>query len=252
MANCLQFKAESDESPGNASVYQTRSMLCELLALKLLREFSTLELIDVLSYDFYPLQGMPSDGEAEGDSLEGPSRVTPQFRSTRVARVSTLEIAVRAQAKKFLSHPLVVQQIRGIWQGIIVFHSESERNYKAFGHMTWSGSGGNKQKAPEMLARRTASLYNAQQAGVFKLSRLRVPRYRYISSMISLGVLLALYVSVLGARSTEFTTLEALFWIWSFGFMMEELAGFNENGIALYLISLWNSFDMLTYILFLT
>ena len=40
----------------------------------------------------------------------------------RVARISTLEIAIRAQAKRLLAHPLVIQQLEAIWAGTIVFH----------------------------------------------------------------------------------------------------------------------------------
>ena len=45
MANCLQFKKEVAMSPGNSGTSKTRALICELLAIKLLREFSTRELV---------------------------------------------------------------------------------------------------------------------------------------------------------------------------------------------------------------
>lgn len=47
LANCLQFRKEARENPGNASVLKTRALLAELLAMKLLREFSSRELVRI-------------------------------------------------------------------------------------------------------------------------------------------------------------------------------------------------------------
>ena len=48
MANCLQFTKEVSLYPGNSGASKTRALVCELLAIKLLKEFSTRQL--VLSY----------------------------------------------------------------------------------------------------------------------------------------------------------------------------------------------------------
>ena len=45
MANCLQFNKEIHTNPGNSGVSKTRATICELLAIRLLREFSTRELV---------------------------------------------------------------------------------------------------------------------------------------------------------------------------------------------------------------
>ena len=45
MANCLQFGKEVQINPGNSGASKTRAMVCELLAIKLLKEFSTRELV---------------------------------------------------------------------------------------------------------------------------------------------------------------------------------------------------------------
>ena len=89
----------------------------------------TLEL-DALSYDFYPLQGLPSS--RSGVTMPGPNWGTPNEKSqARAARISTLEIAIRAQAKRFLAHPLVVQQLEAIWAGTIIFHSSADNLHRA-------------------------------------------------------------------------------------------------------------------------
>ena len=48
MANCLQFNKEVQMNPGNSGASKTRSMVCELLAIKLLKEFTTRELVSSL------------------------------------------------------------------------------------------------------------------------------------------------------------------------------------------------------------
>ena len=48
MANCLQFSKEAYENPAIASISKTRALLAELLAIKLLKEFTNRELVRCL------------------------------------------------------------------------------------------------------------------------------------------------------------------------------------------------------------
>ncbi|EPS33007.1 hypothetical protein PDE_07968 [Penicillium oxalicum 114-2] len=246
MANCLQFEKEIHLNLGNSGASQTRAMVSELLAIKLLREYETRELIDALSYEFYPLQGQdPTMAWASG--FQGKREAT-------TSRVSCLEVAIRAQAKRFLSHPVVVQQLEAIWAGTIVFHSAADNlhrrirqrvmhrgmNYgsSADRHSDQANSSGGQ------TFRRSVTLYNPRDASLFKLSRLRVPRYRQFLSTLSFAVLLGLFLAVLQQRSRQITSLEVVFWFWSAGFLLDEIVGFNEQGFSLYLMSFWNVFDL--------
>ncbi|KAE8447217.1 hypothetical protein EG329_011048 [Mollisiaceae sp. DMI_Dod_QoI] len=264
MANCLQFQKESQANPGNAGNSRTRALVCELLAIKLLKEYNTRELIDALSYDFYPLQGL----SAPTPPGHGNSRPRPI-----AVRISTLEVAIRASAKRFLAHPLVVQQLEAIWAGTIVFHSAADSLHRrnpepqmqeyqrpnegtpflrvpgrntGYGTPNRGHSSPDKQSPPQFTnqVRRTVTLYDPREASLFKLSRLRVPRYRQFFSTCSLAILLGLFIAVLSQRSTEITSLEVVFWFWSFGFMLDEVVGFNEQGFSLYIMSFWNAFDL--------
>lgn len=187
---------------------------------------------------------------------------------SRVARISTLEIAIRAQSKRFLAHPLVVQQLEGIWAGKIVFHSSADNLHRPPQKTNHSQTeeygtidpfrsvpGITRDHLPSQLwrtykepttfsVRRSVTLYDPRDASLFKLSRLRVPRYRQILSTCSFAILLGLYLSVLIQRSLDITPLEIVFWIWSAGFMLDEIVGFNEQGFSLYIMSFWNTFDV--------
>jgi hypothetical protein len=236
-------------------------MVCELLAIKLLKEYSTRELIDALSYDFYPLQGLGTTDPSAGGAVRDQNIVT----RPAAARISALEVAIRAQAKRFLAHPLVVQQLEAIWAGTIVFHSAADqlhrhqpriipqksrygatasRNPRSESSPDKLQPGQQWQSESIQMPRRVVTLYDPRDASLFKLSRLRVPRYRQFFSTCSLAVLLGLYLAVLSKRSSEITGLEVLFWFWSAGFMLDEIVGFNEQGFSLYILSFWNSFDL--------
>ncbi|KAL8808551.1 MAG: hypothetical protein Q9182_000102 [Xanthomendoza sp. 2 TL-2023] len=303
LANCLQFKKEEQLYPGNSGTSKTRALVAELLAIRLLREFSTRELVslpiesgevdtdmtgrlvrqickmwvakwvlspclDALSYDFYPLQGhSPAQSGTATPGLNWES--SPIFRQQpRVTRVSSLEIAIRAQSKRFLAHPLVVQQLEAIWAGSIVFHSSADNMHRPSskmipnqnrGYGAMGSSGLVLQASPERLqpakqrdhrspvaitVRRSVTLYDPRDASLFKLSRLRVPRYRQFLSTCSFAILLGLYLAVLIERSLIITPLEVIFWFWSAGFMLDEVVGFNEQGFSLYIMSFWNAFDL--------
>ncbi|RAH44853.1 ion transporter [Aspergillus brunneoviolaceus CBS 621.78] len=249
MTNCLQFTKEVHSNPGNSGVSQTRALVCELLAIKLLREYTTRELIDALSYEFYPLNGQAATERPPGwNSAQGNKR-------PGIARISCLEIAIRAQAKRFLSHPLVVQQLEAIWAGTIVFHSAADNLHRSLarpqqnGGLTY-GSTPNLVPAHQQTQsgmsslRRSVTIYDPRDASLFKLSRLRVPRYRQFLSTLSFAILLVLFLAVLQQRRLEITSLEIVFWLWSAGFMLDEIVGFNEQGFSLYLMSFWNLFDL--------
>jgi hypothetical protein len=254
MANCLQFEKEGQLYPGNAGTSATRARVCELLAIKLLKEYGTRDLIDALCYDFYPLQGTPG---SQTPLMPGDNPVSA------IPRTSTLEVAIRASAKHFLSHPLVMQQLEAIWNGAISLYPTRQEAPRGGSASSASGSNLSRrqstvrtpllgdQGAKEGPAssqyssgRPSVALYDPRTASVFKLSRLRVPRYRRILSRCSLVVLICLFLAVLAQRSSKITTLELLFWFWSAGFMLDEIIGFNEQGFSFYVMSFWNIFDL--------
>ncbi|KAH9834320.1 Ion transport protein [Teratosphaeria destructans] len=279
-ANALQFQKEAQLHPGNVGVSRTRALVSELLAMRLVKEFTTRELIDALSYDFDPLQGM-SPATTAGTATPALKDVQGQRTQARGARVSTIEIAIRAQAKRFLAHPLVVQHLEAIWAGTVVFHSEADNLHRkprrrGLGHQS-SGRAGYgtmedhassampadsvlsrkagdmrscKRPADSRQGRRAVTLYDPRDASLFKLSRLRVPRYRQVFSTVSFAIMLGLFLAVLIDRSLDITALEVLFWFWSAGYMLDEVVGFTEQGFGLYIMSFWNAFDLGILLLF--
>lgn len=268
LANALQFNKEATQQMAIAGSSKTRAMVCELLAIKLLKEYKTSELVEALSYDFDPLMGQEAhDAVQEHIGVTaGALRLSINPAGSATARISCLEIAIRAQAKHFLSHPLVVRQLEAIWAGNIVFHSVADNLHRlpadSHSNRPWldlsrsnyssflpqgSGKGYSTLDQPisrYIPSRRSVTLYNPRDASLFKLSRLRVPRYRAALSTLSFAMLLVLYLAVLRRQDLEITSLELFFWFWSAGYMLDEVVGFNEQGFSLYIMSFWNVFDL--------
>ena len=279
IANCLQFQKEAQLNPGSVGVSKTRALISELLAMRLVKEFTTRELIDALSYDFDPLQGMIAP------TVTGATPAVQDLQARRTqargARVSTIEVAIRAQAKRFLAYPLVVQHLEAIWAGTVVFHSEADNLHRKPSNLQeqrdklQGGYGTVNAHSPSALpadsilsrkaqatkaiksadktvVRRSVTLYDPHDASLFKLSRLRVPRYRQVFSTISFATMLGLFLAVLVDRSLYITPLEVVFWFWSAGYMLDEVVGFTEQGFGLYILSFWNAFDLGILLLFIT
>lgn len=99
--------------------------------------------------------------------------------------------------------------------------------------------------------RRSVSLYDPSEASPFKLSRLRVPRYRQLFSTLSYAIMLGLFLAVLVEHSLYITPLEIVFCFWSAGYMLDELVGFTEQGFGMYILSVWNAFDIGILLMFL-
>ncbi|ODQ52141.1 hypothetical protein SAICODRAFT_26201 [Saitoella complicata NRRL Y-17804] len=221
LINKAQFEEEAVRTEVKSGVLGTRGRVCELVAIKILKTFRPRELIDILTFDFYPLQGHVA---------------TTSFAP--VQRFSALEIAIRGEAKQFLSTPLVVQVLREIWAGNLVFHSHTDRT-STLNNSSW-------------YYRKVAAVYDMREASLFKLSRLRVPKYRFLMQTASFACMLGLYIAVLWQRSLETSTLEWVMIAWSLGFMLDEVVGISEVWTAgsLYLLQMWNLFDLCILALF--
>lgn len=87
----------------------------------------------------------------------------------------------------------MIQQLEAIWTGKIVFHSALDQLHRMKDTRKYSVN----TMSSMMPFRRSATLYDARDASLFKLSRLRVPRYKHITSTFSLAILLFLYVNTI-------------------------------------------------------
>ncbi|KAL4891535.1 hypothetical protein BDV59DRAFT_65571 [Aspergillus ambiguus] len=134
--------------------------------------------------------------------------------------LNALEIAILAQAKKFLSQKVVLRVIDNIWKGEIVF---------------WDTLSVNSTKRPQFFNKRTADPY----------SRLRMPLYRKAFEAAFFISFLFLYYAVLVERKpTGIGTFETLMYFWIAAFIYEEMAGIADAGMLFYQMDFWKVWNL--------
>lgn len=222
MANRIRFQSQKDSDLANNKLWITRAMVCEVMAIKLISEFEPDQLAQNLVFEFYPM----NDGKIATTSI------VPNW-----LRASCLELAIHSDAKSLLSNPVVVKIIQELWDGTLVFDPLIFKAHKL-------GLSSKQDLMNVIDANRGLILrYDLQVDVKFKLSRLRVPRYRNIMKFTSVLVLVFLYVSNLQDFNSRFTVKEYLFLVWVLGFSMDEFISLKKAGTALYFQTLWSAFD---------
>lgn len=227
LANMIQFAKESTSNVAMTGILGTRSMICEIVAIKLLKEYNEDDLISALTFDFYPLQ----TEEVEEQNI-------PRWQ-----RIFTLELAVKGEAKRFLANPSVTQVLEQIWNGDIMFQKSLHKLHRIkFSNQEEAWRLGLGRPGPKLM-------YNYEDASIFKLSRLRVPRYRHLLNLGSFCGLLCIYMLVLAKNTPHISMSEVVFTLWSLSFIIDEIAAFTDVGFTLYFLSLWNLFDLVILVL---
>ncbi|KAG8997457.1 hypothetical protein FRB90_012495 [Tulasnella sp. 427] len=223
------FIASADEDLAFASLCFSRAAFCELLAIKLLREFSNFDLIVVCTTPWNSLQGAPREAmdviraEVGGDEdLEEP--------------ISALEMAIMTESKYFLASPLVQEVINEIWSGRVLFSSSSNHSLLADNYKT----------------RPIATYHDPKGAPFLDHYRLRVPKYRSLIELLNFSILLLLFVLCLSTRNfARMEWAEIAFCVYTFGFILDEFASSQEHGWHVYVANMWNGFDLSFIFLFL-
>jgi hypothetical protein len=156
--------------------------------------------------------------------------------------LSALEIAVIANAKKFLSQKVVQRIIDDIWRGEIVF---------------WDTLSVHSKKSPKIHNKRSGtasidliSLYPLTFVLLLPrtedpFSRLRVPRYRKAFEAAFFVSFLILYYAVLVERNPKaISFIEVLLYIWIAAFSYDEFSGINDAGMLLYRMDFWSLWNI--------
>ena len=222
----------------------TRAMLCELLAIKLVRTFSAdgLELVTVLTAPFSPFVGIElspayreqearreasGDGQSEFVSVSG-FQLSGEKDATH-ASCSALEMALLSSSKKFVKSPLCQKVVQGIWDGTVVIANASQ-------HAILSDD----------YKRKPLSIYDPRTAPLLDHYRLKVPQIRSRLEFVNFIFLLAFFILCLGQKeSSTWSVWETVFTIWLGGFALDEIAQVQEHGWSVYFASVWNFIDSL-------
>jgi hypothetical protein len=234
--NRIQFLHERSNHAYHQSVNNTRALLCELAATKILQRHDTdntesealLLLAKVLVAEYDPFQNAPEEVLLDCDqSSQGKGKANetrgPGLKST------ALELAIISESKSFLSSSACQKVIDAIHKGRVIYTPFSAIDI-----------------LPDHYKHRPISIYDPRKAPLLNQYRLIVPRTRYILEVCQFSLLLFLYLLVMIHRNgTDFNYFELAFCIYAFGWVLDQFASVLEHGWQVYTQNLWSFLDVM-------
>ncbi|KAF8518239.1 hypothetical protein JB92DRAFT_2903943 [Gautieria morchelliformis] len=209
----------SDESLAHANLNTSRAMMCELLATKIMRHFSSyIELVAILTHSWSPLAGAPH--QVVSDIQNG---LSMDHGCVLDEPTSALEMAISTNSKTFLSAPLTQSVVNDIYSGHVVFSTTSRHSLVA-----------------DDYKQRQIEFYDCHTAPLLDHYRLWVPRYQAILELANFAILCVSFTLCLAKKDLrEVTIYEKVFIMFGLAFVLAEYTATRENGWR----SLWNAFD---------
>ena len=241
LVNRMQFLEEQSYQAHYLSVNTARARLAELLAVKILRQYDheceghkgLLLLANILIAGFAPFQNAPGDlaHSIAKSSLRWPA----QKRGGYERQTTALEIAIVSDSKLFISSPACQKVVDAIYIGRIIYTPTSFIDI-----------------VPDHYKHRSVSLYNPKKAPLFNQYRLNVPRTRNILEVVQFLILLGLFLLVMQTkRPLHFSGPEVIFCVYTFGWILDQLATILEHGWTVYSENLWSFLDVTFGVIYL-
>lgn len=211
----------------------TRSFAAQLIAIRVLRTMSFQDTVGALTLDFdlpstdsayddSTVVGASSEATTVGATLENVSLLgdISSHEDPEAGRsvgsnannpsMSALEVAIVAEALKFIASPIVQSVLQDIWKGNVVLWGDLDINAST--------------------ARKKPTIYSWRRTAWAGYARLRVPRYRFAFQVANFGVLSVLFLLTLMQGDRDHISVqEILLDIWFLGFAYSEL-GYPDLG----------------------
>jgi hypothetical protein len=234
LVNRIQFLHERSNHAHHQSVNNTRALLCELVATKILHRHDAdntesealLLLSKVLVADYDPFQNAPKEALQDFDQstvARAGDRRAPGLKST------ALELAIISESKSLLSSSACQKVIDAIHKGRVIYTPFSAIDI-----------------LPDHYKHRPISIYDPRKAPLLNQYRLIVPRTRYILEVCQFSVLLVLYLlAIVHRHGTDFNNFELAFCIYAFGWVLDQFASVLEHGWQVYTQNLWSFLDVM-------
>ncbi|THH32452.1 hypothetical protein EUX98_g1732 [Antrodiella citrinella] len=212
-----------------SALSRSRAALCELLAIKTIREHGgnmmELSLALTTSWPVYSGAdpGLMERAREERDDLE-----------ERVG--NAIEIAIISQSKRFIKSSACQKVIDGIWSGKIVYPADSSRSILS-----------------DTYKRNPIHFYDPHKAPLLDHYRLKVPAVRSVLEYVNFLILFVLFVLALEfSERARINVFEGIFMVYALGFTLEKVAAMQEHGIKVYFKGTWNGFDLAFVTLYCT
>ncbi|KAJ7504347.1 receptor-activated Ca2+-permeable cation channel [Mycena galericulata] len=212
-----------DDNIATASVSKSRASLCEILAIRTLRDSgnSTIDLCFILTTSWPVYSGAGQEVLAHGHR-----EVSDFDEEERVG--NAIEMAIVGKAKNFIKSSSCQKVVSGIWSGRYVYQAESS-------HAILS----------DTYKRTPIHFYDPHKAPLLDHYRLKVPAIRSVLEYSNFLILFSLFIVAIEMNElNRINVAEAIFMIYALGFTLEKVAAMQEHGIKVYFKGTWNGFDM--------
>ncbi|PBK69268.1 hypothetical protein ARMSODRAFT_1019246 [Armillaria solidipes] len=210
-----------DQSMATASVSRTRAELCEILAIRTLRDYADnmLDLVHALSTSWSVYSGADREvmqfAREEREDLE-----------ERVG--NAIEMAILGRAKRFIKSSSCQRVIDGIWTGKCVYQATSNHSILS-----------------DTYKRTPIHFYDPHKAPLLDHYRLKVPAIRSVLEYTNFLILFVLFVIAIEMNQLDsINAAEMAFLIYGLGFSLEKVAAMQEHGMQVYFKGTWNGFDL--------
>ncbi|KAF8548945.1 hypothetical protein OG21DRAFT_1606680 [Imleria badia] len=206
----------------NGPLSVTRAALCELLAIRILRDNgnSILDLVRTLTTSWPVWSG------ADTQVLEQARQLRDDDLEDHVG--NAIELAIISKSRRFLKTSPCQRVIHAIWIGKCVYQAESS-------HAILS----------DRYKRTPVHFYDPHKAPLLDHYRLKVPAIRSVLEYINFLILFILFVIAIEMNERHrINTAETIFMVYALGFTLERLAAMQEHGIKVYFKGTWNGFDL--------
>jgi len=242
LVNRTQFIREQSYATHHQTVNLTRAHVCEIVAEKILRRYNEhnpgpkglLKLANILVAGFEPFQNAPEHVVKDNYHVLQYMR---QKGGNDERTMTALEVAIVSESKSFLASSACQKVIDAIYLGKVVYTPNSFIDI-----------------LPDYWKKRPISLYDPRRGPLLNQYRLAVPRTRNVIEIAQFLVLLILYMIVMEQRNirstVDYTLMEAVFDLYTWGWILDQVASMLEHGWKVYSQNLWSFLDVIFSLLF--
>ncbi|KAJ3866320.1 hypothetical protein EV359DRAFT_36901, partial [Lentinula novae-zelandiae] len=212
-----------DQNMATSPVSRTRAELCEILAIRTLREYGNnlLELAVVLTTSWMVYSGAD-------ETVMQMAREEREDLEERVG--NAIEMAILGRSKRFIKSSSCQKVIDGIWSGKCVYQAESS-------HSILSDA--------STYKRNPIHFYDPHKAPLLDHYRLKVPFIRSVLEYTNFLILFVLFILAIEWNTRDVLNApEVIFMVYALGFCLEKVAAMQEHGIQVYFKGTWNGFDL--------
>ncbi|KAH9983891.1 hypothetical protein BJV74DRAFT_946355 [Russula compacta] len=210
-----------DDNLTTSTLSCTRAHLCEILAIRCLREYGDnlldLVVVAITSWPVYSGADPVTVNLARQENEDMDDRVG-----------NAIEMAIISNAKRFIKSTPCQKVINAIWSGKCVYQADSSHSILS-----------------DTYKRTPIHFYNPHTAPLLDHYRLKVPAIRSVLEYMNFLILFLLFVVAVELNQVDCLNVwEVAFMVYSLGFSLEKVAAMQEHGIRVFFTGTWNGFDL--------